>query len=231
MANVKINTGTKEAPKTNNIAKRENAPLANPTAAIAGLEGDWGQSDMKAPYLKVVQPTSDVVETLGSDVIGHFLLDDVHDLGKTIKAVCFGLAKQYVEVLGKDEEFDPGNPPATFKTKGEAEEAGVEDIKPFSIVDLAIEIPEGNSADAIFTVENRNWALARFYARGRSHYNCGCPIFQACSTKGDVTFANREFQITAINKPIKGRNFRVAFAKSIGETSEALRTKVGELIG
>ena len=228
MPNVKITTETQPNGSTA-VAKRQSTAVANPSAIAAGLEGDWSQSDMTAPYLKIVQPTSDIVEALGNEVIGHFLLDDVHDLGKTIEVVPFGLKKQYVEDIG-NAEFDPSNPPAVFNSPEEAEEAGAEDIKPYSILDLAIKIPEGCSADAIIKVKDGNWALGRFYARGRTHYKTGCKIYQDVATKEAGCLADYVHTITAITKPVKGRNFRVGFSK-VGEATPAdLLEKVKELI-
>lgn len=167
------------APPVKTLTTTTTRELANAAPDTGDVEGEWGASDIKLPWLKLVQKSSD--EALHAFGLGSLVFDNAVKLGDTkspIPFVVFRMKKTYRQWLpyGSEER------PQTFDTMEEAKAAGFalgntkapNYVSENALLQIAVKAPADADEDAInrfpYTDPNGgHWTMGLFTAQGSSY--------------------------------------------------------------
>lgn len=170
------------------ITKDEpNTQLSNPSEQVAGLEGDFTLSDVKLPYVTVVQKTSDLVEagfSPGSLVIKQG--DSIVGLPASTSVTVLQLKKQYKEDLpyGSDAQPRVFDTVAEVRSAGGSTEYGSENyFHPIASIQLLVEAPSGldDAAADLFPYDfnGKAYAIAVLTASKTGYSSVAKPVITA----------------------------------------------------
>lgn len=174
-----------------------------PLPATSGIEGDWDQSDIKFPALKIVQGSGQLSQqwNTGTVILGDEELLPPPDMKNpkpehTFRFVPVTLTKQFRENLSQ-EEASSGAIPRVVNSLAEVEALGgttqwinnqKPDWSPSARILLLVERPEslpGSGSDHpgfVLEFSGKLYAPAIYYAAGTSWTNFAKPLFNAALT-------------------------------------------------
>jgi hypothetical protein len=221
-----------EEPAPPPLARRSSSAVATSASFSGeGLEGEWGQEDLKYPQLKIVQGSGELSKQFDN---GTIIYNDMELLpppsvkegavNTPIRFIPVTLTKQFREKLSQ-EAVKAGEMPRIFNSIQEVQEAGLTTrwvgnerpdnyAEPSSKMLILIEQPEGvDHPSFVLTLDGKQYAAALYYAAGGAFRDSAKVIFNTALTSLLVPILGEDGQPkkngagAVMKKPMLWKNF------------------------
>ncbi len=193
---------------------------------IGGFEGEFAASEMRTPYLSLVQKTSPLFDEMPT-ALGQFVYNKAIVLGDSIRIVFVRATKWWVEDL----PYGTEQIPQRFKRMEDARTAGFtpNQLVEVAELDLLIELDatlEGIDEVADLIEGTKAYLIARYSVRSSS-YGRTVPTLMA-DMRGFLkgNFVNGFYTLSAEKIEGKKGTYYVPKLKTDGPTSQELRTAI-----